>query len=92
MSASSSDTLVRMANQIADFFKIQPESQAVAGTASHIRLFWDPRMRAKMAEHLAHGGEGLNPIARAAVQQICKPPSASLAASSPATDTHGSDG
>jgi formate dehydrogenase subunit delta len=76
MSASSSDTLVRMANQIADFFKIQSEAGAVAGTADHISRFWDPRMRAKMAEHLAHGGEGLNPIALKAVQQVCKPAAA----------------
>jgi len=67
------DHLVHMANQIADFFKIQPETEAVAGAADHIRKFWDPRMRAKMAEHLAHGGEGLNPIARKAVQIACKP-------------------
>ena len=76
MSASSSETLVRMANQIADFFKIQSETEAVAGTADHIRRFWDPRMRAKMTEHLAHGGEGLNPIALKAVQLVCKPAAA----------------
>ena len=73
MSYSSSDTLVRMANQIGDFFRVQPEEQAVAGTADHIRRFWDPRMRAKMAEHLAHGGAGLNPIARQACERVCKP-------------------
>jgi formate dehydrogenase subunit delta len=67
------DTLVRMANQIADFFKVQPEEDAVAGASNHIRLFWDPRMRAKMAEHLAAGGEGLSPLARAAVEKVCKP-------------------
>jgi formate dehydrogenase subunit delta len=67
------DTLVRMANQIADFFKVQPEEDAVAGASNHIRLFWDPRMRAKMAEHLAAGGEGLNPLARAAAERACKP-------------------
>ena len=66
-----------MANQIADFFKVQSEAEAVAGTADHIRLFWDPRMRTKMAEHLAHGGDGLNPIARKAVEQVCKPVAAS---------------
>jgi formate dehydrogenase subunit delta len=85
MSASSIDTLVRMANQIADFFKIQPENQAVAGTADHIIRFWDPRMRAKMAEHLAHGGEGLNPIALKAAQQVCK---ASAARAPAATGIH----
>ena len=73
MSYSDTETLVRMANQIADFFRIQPEGEAVAGTADHIRRFWDPRMRAKMAEHLAHGGAGLNPIALKAAERVCKP-------------------
>ncbi len=77
MTASSSETLVRMANQIADFFRIQPEGDAVAGTADHIRRFWDPRMRAKMSQHLAHtGGTGLHPIALQAVQLVCKPAAA----------------
>ena len=67
------ETLVRMANQIADFFKAQPEEDALAGAADHIRRFWDPRMRAKMAEHLAAGGQGLNPLARAAVERVCTP-------------------
>jgi formate dehydrogenase subunit delta len=67
------DGLVRMANQIADFFRLRPHEQAVAGTADHIRRFWDPRMRAKMAEHLAHGGNGLNPLAREAAERVCKP-------------------
>ena len=72
MSSNSMDTLVRMANQISDFFKIQPDDQAVAGTADHIRKFWDPRMRAMMSQHLAHGGAGLNPIALKATQIVCK--------------------
>ena len=67
------ETLVRMANQIADFFKAQPEEDALAGASNHIRMFWDPRMRAKMAEHLAAGGEGLSPLARAAVGRACQP-------------------
>jgi len=75
MSSSSMDTLVRMANQIADFFKIQSVDLAVAGTADHIRKFWDPRMRAMMTQHLAHGGAGLNPIALKAAQQVCQPAS-----------------
>jgi formate dehydrogenase subunit delta len=65
--------LVKMANDIANFFRLKPEDQAVAGTANHIRRFWDPRMRAKMAEHLAHGGDGLNPLALKAVQVACAP-------------------
>jgi formate dehydrogenase subunit delta len=73
MLASSMDTLVRSANQIADFFRIQPEAEAVAGTADHIRKFWDPRMRSQMAKHLAAGGAGLNPIALEAAQRACVP-------------------
>ena len=73
MSSTSMDTLVRMANQIADFFKIQSADLAVAGTADHIRKFWDPRMRAMMTQHLAHGGAGLNPIALQATEIVCKP-------------------
>jgi formate dehydrogenase subunit delta len=67
------ETLVRMANQIADFFKAQPEEDALKGASNHIRYFWDPRMRAKMAAHLKAGGAGLSPLARAAVEQVCTP-------------------
>jgi formate dehydrogenase subunit delta len=65
--------LVKMANDISNFFRLRPEEQAVAGTANHIKRFWDPRMRAKMAEHLAHGGEGLNPLALKAAKIACAP-------------------
>ena len=65
--------LVKMANQIAMSFRLKPEEQALASTANHIKRFWDPRMKAKMAEHLAHGGAGLDPLALKAVQQVCKP-------------------
>ena len=44
-SASSSDKLVYMANQIAKFFESQGPDKAVAGTADHLKKFWDPRMR-----------------------------------------------
>ena len=71
------DTLVRMANDISNFFRIQPQDQAVTATADHIRRYWDPRMRTKMAEHLAHGGAGLNPIARKACERACKAPEVS---------------
>jgi formate dehydrogenase subunit delta len=63
--------LVKMANEISNFFRLKPEDQAVAGTANHIKRFWDPRMKAKMAEHLAHGGEGLNPLALKATTLVC---------------------
>ena len=72
MSSTTVNSLVHQANQIADFFRLQPEPEAVTNTADHIRRFWDPRMRAQMAEHIAHGGAGLNPIARSAAERVCK--------------------
>jgi len=56
------DKLIRMANQIATFFKSSGESHAVAGTQNHIAQFWDPRMRAQLRAHLEAGGAGLDPV------------------------------
>ncbi len=55
--------IVRMANQISDFFKAYSHDLAVKETATHIRNFWDPRMRRQLFEHLAAGGQGLSEIA-----------------------------
>jgi formate dehydrogenase subunit delta len=52
-----------MANQISDFFAAYPHDTAVKETATHIRNFWEPRMRKQLFDHLAAGGEGLKPIA-----------------------------
>lgn len=70
MSSESLHRLVYMANQIGKFFVTQGESEAVVGTADHIRKFWDPRMRANIIDHVAKGGEGLDPVAWKAVDQL----------------------
>jgi formate dehydrogenase subunit delta len=62
--------LVTMANQIATFFATQPDIDAVAGIESHIRKFWDPRMRGKILGLLAAGGDGLTPLARKAIMRL----------------------
>ena len=64
------DKLVMMANQIASFFAAQGEERAVPQIAGHIEKFWDPRMRAGIRAHLAHGGAGLDVLARAAVERL----------------------
>ncbi|HXX03781.1 MAG TPA: formate dehydrogenase subunit delta [Xanthobacteraceae bacterium] len=66
----SPEKLVYMANQIGKFFTSQGEEQAVAGTADHLRKFWDPRMRAGIVAHLKAGGAGLDPVARLAVERL----------------------
>jgi formate dehydrogenase subunit delta len=37
---------VRLAGEIADQFRRKPDHEAAEVVAHHIRLFWDPRMRA----------------------------------------------
>jgi formate dehydrogenase subunit delta len=66
----SPDKLVYMANQIGKFFRSQGEEAAVQSTAEHLKKFWDPRMRAAIAQHLADGGEGLEPVPRQAVAKL----------------------
>ena len=68
MSAAS---LVKMANDIGDYFASEPDrATAVAAIATHIRRYWDPRMRRQIVAHLAAGGAGLGDLARDAVGQI----------------------
>jgi formate dehydrogenase subunit delta len=61
------DKLVMMANQIARFFAAQGEARAVPQIADHIEKFWDPRMRREISLHIARGGLGLDPLAKAAI-------------------------
>jgi formate dehydrogenase subunit delta len=66
----SPDKLIYMANQIGKFFASQGPDKAVAGTADHIKRFWDPRMRKQIFAHLESGGAGLDPTVRAAIEQL----------------------
>lgn len=60
--------LVKMANQIGQFFEAEPDqAQAASDVASHIKRFWDPRMRKAIVAHVGKGGDGLLPIVQQAV-------------------------
>ena len=64
-----------MANQIEQFFRSEPDEQsAVAGIESHLRRYWDPRMRNAIIAHCASGGEGLGALARRAVMKLAPAP------------------
>jgi formate dehydrogenase subunit delta len=67
---STAERLVHKANQIARFFAAQPQADAVAETCDHLAKFWEPRMRAQAFAHLDAGGPGLEPVARAALEQL----------------------
>lgn len=67
----SVESLVKMANDIGNFFASEPDdATAIAGIANHVRRYWEPRMRRQIYAHLAAGGNGLNELARAAVQLL----------------------
>ena len=66
--------LVMMVNQIARFYMPQKQIEPVAAIATHIRKFWDPRMRAAIVAHLDGGGEGLDGPARQAVERLKQGP------------------
>ncbi|GGE45674.1 formate dehydrogenase subunit delta [Actibacterium pelagium] len=72
----SLEKLTYMANQIASFFRSQPEDKAVAGIANHINDFWEPRMRLQLFEILDAGGDGLSPLVIKAADQIRRPKAA----------------
>lgn len=58
------ENLAKMANQIGEFFEAMPDrDEAMADIASHIKRFWEPRMRRTLLAHVDNtGGEGLDPI------------------------------
>jgi len=62
--------LVTMANQIASYFQSEPDrAEAVAGTAGHIKKFWEPRMRRALFAHFdTAGGDGMHELVVAALQ------------------------
>ena len=68
--SSYDDKLVMMANQIGRFYAPQKLVEPVAAIATHIRKFWDPRMRAAIVAHLDQGGAGLDGPARQAVERL----------------------
>lgn len=69
----SADKLVRMANQIAQFMESKPHAEGVAGLASHINDFWEPRMRRQLFEVIDAGGAGLRPLVMKAATAIRRP-------------------
>jgi formate dehydrogenase subunit delta len=69
----SGDThLVKMANDIGDFFRSEPvHTDAVAGIANHISKFWTPRMRQKLSAYLKEHGEAqLDELPREALASL----------------------
>ena len=70
MTTGKLDRLVRMANQIGDFYASMPEQEATEGAASHLRLYWTPKMIREIIAFADEGHPGLNAVAARAVQSL----------------------
>ena len=67
-SPSDAEHLVKMANDIGDFFRAEPvREDAIAGIAKHIASFWTGSMRRKIT---AHGEAGLDELPREALRRL----------------------
>lgn len=80
----NSADLVRMANQITDYFSVYPKSEALEGIAKHIHNSWEPRMRNALKAHIDVGGAGLKPLFVEAMADYFKGPKSDR--KSPAVD------
>lgn len=69
MMAEHSDRLIRMAGQMADFFRSQPDQPAPQAVAAHINDSWTYQMRRDLIAGLAAGARA-DPIVRDAVAYI----------------------
>ncbi len=56
------DKLVRMANQMATFFRAYPDDDAARGIRDHIRSFWTPGMRAALSARIGAERTGIEPL------------------------------
>lgn len=65
----NSDHLIRIANQIGVFFESMPDRQeALEGIATHLKKFWDPRMRKAFLELADAEAARINPMVLEATQ------------------------
>ena len=66
------ERLAEMANDIANFFAAEPDRDlAVDGVCSHLKKFWEPRMRKQIIAYLRdYRGAGMSDLARAGVEKL----------------------
>jgi formate dehydrogenase subunit delta len=67
------ERLVAMVNDISAFFAAEAGADAPAAVATHLRRFWDPRMRAQIIAAFRDdpgGLRALSAVGRAAVAEL----------------------
>jgi formate dehydrogenase subunit delta len=68
--ATGPEKLIRMATEIADYFKAYPETKAAEEIASHINHFWTPKMREAFLVAASAPEYRLSPLLLAASERI----------------------
>lgn len=68
--------MVHMANQIALNFSGYSREEAIEKTCTHLRMFWEPRMRKQLHEYVQKGGAGLHEYVLAAEERLRAQPTA----------------
>ncbi len=69
------DHLIKMANEITAFWEGEVGDKAAAEVATHLRRYWEPRMRQQMIAYFEQRqGAGLNDIASQAVAMLAAQP------------------
>jgi formate dehydrogenase subunit delta len=70
---SSPEQLVRMANDIGDFFRAQPNrEEAIAGIENHIKSYWTRRMREKLYAEVEGNDNALDELPREALRRLMR--------------------
>ena len=68
MAVNPNEKLVRMANQIATFFRSYSEDEAVAGIHKHLHAFWAPKMLRSLVDYAPQAGDRLDPFVIRAIE------------------------
>ena len=76
------DHLIKMANEISSFWEGELGGDKAANdVATHLRRYWEPRMRAQMIQYFEERhGAGLSDVARQAVALLASQAKASSSA------------
>jgi formate dehydrogenase subunit delta len=65
------ERLIKMANDIGDFFNAESNKEIAAeGVKKHIQRSWDPRMRREIIAYCQQDGTALSDLARTAVSRL----------------------
>jgi formate dehydrogenase subunit delta len=65
------ERLIKMANDIGNFFNSEPDKDIAAeGIKNHILRSWEPRMRKAIIEYCQEDGAELNSLVKVAITKL----------------------